>query len=272
MRLLTVVATIVCLSPVGLGAERPFALMYHPGDRYRLTLSTLAVHDLKEPPAGKPSRLVRTWDATANLTFKEKGEALALTLDGLELTGTWDGGPLPKDLFHILDRAIGKLELILPREADGTVRLPPDVEKSNERVTAIAECLLPVLPDEPVAPGGVWSVSLPKVEGPHSWLVARAADQGLYAGGKDYRRIILLDGGWRPRNREDSVLSKLTYTDTDLHRYRVLVVYYARAQRVVVRSALHIWRRPEHQAPSPLDQQIVESYTLTRLRSPSDDR
>ncbi|MBM4039582.1 MAG: hypothetical protein FJ290_13820 [Planctomycetes bacterium] len=266
------VVALAAVHSILLAGEAPFALRYEPGDRYALTISHLAIHDLAKPAEGQPGRLVRTWDAKATLTFKEKDKALALTLEGLELTGTWDGGPLPKDLHGVVDRAIGKLEVLLPRQEDGSVRLPPDIEKQHSMATAIVECLLPILPEEPVAPGGLWRVNFPL---PEKWMpavLARSAGRGLYEEDVDYRQVAVLDGGWRPCRFGDGQLAKLTYTAARLDSIRSLNVYFARTQGVVVRSSMFTWRRPEHRLAILRDQQIVETHSLTRLRSPADGR
>jgi len=266
------VAVLACLPAMVCGAQLPFVLRYEAGDRYRFTLSHLAVHDLKEPPPGKPARLVRTWGVAATLVFKEQDGSPVVTTEEVEITGSWDDGPLHEGTARSLRKRMEGLDLALARRADGTVTLPADIEERGETAATIAECLAPVLPRDPVAVGGSWKVSIPRPEAPASVLLSRSAGRGFYAKDVDYRKAIERDGGWRPRRRGDQELATFTYTVTTAHGFQMLVVHYARAEGVVVRSTVYKWRRPRRLLASLRDQQILDCYTLTRLRSPSDDR
>ena len=254
-------ALIGFLSTVALAGQGPFVLRYKPGDRYTLEVKELRVTDFTKESGREPRRVIGTWQVRTVLTFKQKDGARAVTAREAELEAQWNDGPAPKGFLHRQRNFYKVFELVIPLKPDRTAVLPPGLEKGHSTKAAIAECLLPVLSRDPVAPGSVWKLTPPDMPGVTPSLTIAKASVGVYERDIAYNKAIR--GQFAP-TRHDVNLAMLSYSAADRVRVENLLIYYSKAQNVVIRGICRRWRFPGH--PDFIRHQSHQaSYTLTRI-------
>jgi len=255
-------ALLAFASAAALAGAQPPALRYQAGDRYELGVYGLSVAEFKESAAHQPPRVIRTWEVRAILTLREKEGALAVTAGDVEVKGSWDAKPAPAGFGRVQRRFYDAFELVLPREPDGSIRRPPGIENLGDKEAAIAECLVPTVPDRPVVPGDVWAIPYPPAPRKRVRLIGPRAGRGLYERDVEFKKVVK---GWFPRDPRKPNLAQFTYTVTGPTSCENLVVYLWRPQGTLVKSILRRWSRPAFLPGSVKEQLQLQSYTVRRL-------